>query len=200
MDKLDKKREEILDAAMMCLARYGPLKSTMDDIATVIGMRKASLYYYYRNKEAIFSDALAREADRLNERLVKKMDKLKTAREKIMAMMSSVNEYFRNRAEMLDLNVQAMWDNHALLQKLSRDLKTKNIDLLGQLIREGIDSGEFSEVDEHRVSNAIRKIFDTYRLELYHCLTDRRPDKKEFAIMESESRFVLEIFLNGLKK
>ena len=64
MDKTDEKRHQILNAALNCFARYGFNKTTLDDIATAIGMNKASLYYYYENKEAIFGEVLQEEANR----------------------------------------------------------------------------------------------------------------------------------------
>jgi hypothetical protein len=56
------------------------------------------------------------------------------------------------------------------------------------------------DVDEYKISHAIRLVFDTQRLELYQKMTGRRPGDREFAEFISDSIFILEIFLNGLKK
>jgi AcrR family transcriptional regulator len=59
------KKKEILKAASDCFARYGYEKTTLDDIGKMVGLNKASLYYYYKNKEAIFSEVVFEETEAL---------------------------------------------------------------------------------------------------------------------------------------
>jgi len=54
MNKEDRVRTEILEAAQRMFQRFGFRKTTIEDIATEAGKGKSSLYYYYRNKEDIF--------------------------------------------------------------------------------------------------------------------------------------------------
>jgi AcrR family transcriptional regulator len=200
MDPLDKRREEILDAAMLCLARYGPIKSTLDDIAQILGMKKASLYYYYKNKEAIFRDALERERCRLFEQVQQKIKSKRSVSSKLVTMIRMVHAYFRDRAEMLEFNIQAMQDNHAMLRSLSREMREHNMDFLAHMIREGVEKGEFRKIDAFKVAHALRLIFDTQRFELYHSMTERKPSREEYNALEENAVFILELFLNGLKQ
>jgi len=52
--KSDEKKEMVLRAASAVFARYGFDKTTLDDIGKRAGLNKASLYYYFKNKEDIF--------------------------------------------------------------------------------------------------------------------------------------------------
>jgi len=61
VDSHDEKREQILIGAEKLFTRYGYLKTTMDDIAEIAGLKKASLYYYYNSKDAIFRDVIMKE-------------------------------------------------------------------------------------------------------------------------------------------
>lgn len=66
--KNNPKKDLILHAGSECFARYGFDKTTLDDIGRRAGLNKASLYYYFKNKEEIFaavflSDAQAFVAD-----------------------------------------------------------------------------------------------------------------------------------------
>lgn len=45
----DSKKDLILKTARGMLARHGFAKTTLDDIANALGMKKSSLYYYYDN-------------------------------------------------------------------------------------------------------------------------------------------------------
>jgi AcrR family transcriptional regulator len=54
-------------------------KITLDNIGMLVGLNKASLYYYYKNKESIFCIVIFREADIYLEGLQKKVKTAKTA-------------------------------------------------------------------------------------------------------------------------
>ncbi|MEB8338230.1 TetR/AcrR family transcriptional regulator [Streptomyces endophyticus] len=59
-DRLD----EVLDATYDCLTRYGVRRTTMDDIATTMGVSRSAVYQYVRSKD----DAFRRLAGRLHDR------------------------------------------------------------------------------------------------------------------------------------
>lgn len=50
----ENKREAILNAAFTTFKLYGYRKTSMDDIATALGISRASLYSYFENKDDIF--------------------------------------------------------------------------------------------------------------------------------------------------
>ncbi|MGC0334625.1 AcrR family transcriptional regulator [Streptomyces sp. SAI-170] len=58
-DRLD----EVLAATYDCLTRYGVRRTTMDDIATTMGVSRSAVYQYVRSKD----DAFRRLAGRLHE-------------------------------------------------------------------------------------------------------------------------------------
>ncbi|MFF4257739.1 TetR/AcrR family transcriptional regulator [Streptomyces sp. NPDC001663] len=55
-DRLD----EVLDSAYDCLTRYGVRRTTMDDIATGMGVSRSTLYLYVSNKDDAFRQLAAR--------------------------------------------------------------------------------------------------------------------------------------------
>ncbi|MEU5582386.1 TetR/AcrR family transcriptional regulator [Streptomyces huasconensis] len=63
-DRLD----EVLDAAYACLTRYGARRTTMDDIASAMGVSRSAVYQYVRNKD----DAFRRLAGRLHEEALRR--------------------------------------------------------------------------------------------------------------------------------
>jgi AcrR family transcriptional regulator len=52
--KLDQKKEQILASARIQFGKFGYQKTTLDDVAKAMGLNKASLYHYYKNKEELF--------------------------------------------------------------------------------------------------------------------------------------------------
>ncbi len=60
------RRAEIVAAARGCFQRWGLSKTTMDDIATEVGIARPNLYRYFPNKAAVASAVSAAESDRIN--------------------------------------------------------------------------------------------------------------------------------------
>jgi TetR/AcrR family transcriptional regulator, cholesterol catabolism regulator len=58
--KRERRRAEILDAAATVFADKGYFAATMQDVANVLGMRSASLYYYFDSKEAALEEVCRR--------------------------------------------------------------------------------------------------------------------------------------------
>ena len=59
----DSKVTIILEAARNRFAHYGLTKTTMNEIAADIGMSKASLYYYFPDKENLFVAVIGQDFD-----------------------------------------------------------------------------------------------------------------------------------------
>ncbi|MBD3224880.1 MAG: TetR family transcriptional regulator [Caldithrix sp.] len=201
MEKSETRRQEIMDAAMHCLARYGMTKTTMDDIAEVMGLNKATLYYYYDNKEAIISDALERDAYRFYAILEDRFKTIPKATEKIKTMVQTFFEFFRNRLDILQLNARALIDNHTLIQNIHRRMRDKHLQTMYEIIEEGVHCGEFPDsVDVQRVADALRLILDAHRLELFRQSADPAIKQPDLDKLENDAIFIMNIFLNGLKK
>jgi AcrR family transcriptional regulator len=58
-------REAILDAAESCLQRFGPAKTTVEDVARAAGVSRATLYRQFGTRDALLLAVAAREADRV---------------------------------------------------------------------------------------------------------------------------------------
>ncbi|MEJ0032455.1 MAG: TetR/AcrR family transcriptional regulator [Bacteroidota bacterium] len=63
------KLQQILEAARKRFAHFGLVKTTMTEIASDIGMSKASLYYYFPDKEHLFTAVIGREMDSFIEKM-----------------------------------------------------------------------------------------------------------------------------------
>ena len=55
----------ILDATVVCLARYGVAKTTLDDVAREAGCARATVYRYFSGKQQLILAAVDRERLRL---------------------------------------------------------------------------------------------------------------------------------------
>jgi AcrR family transcriptional regulator len=57
--------QRLLEATLVCLARHGIAKTTLDDVAREAGVSRATLYRYFPGKQALLTAAVATEAARM---------------------------------------------------------------------------------------------------------------------------------------
>jgi AcrR family transcriptional regulator len=199
LDKTDEKRNQILNAALNCFARYGFNKTTLDDIATAIGMNKASLYYYYENKEAIFGEVLQEEANRFIQFAKDKLVNETSAVDKLFCFLKIQLEYFRERINYFDLSVQIVLEMQPMLDRLHKEFRQRDIDFLATIIRQGINNGEFKKCDPKRVADAIRALVDALRFRELRSATYHSAREINFKKLDTEIEYILKLFVHGIK-
>ena len=64
----DDARERILAAAERCIDRHGIRKTTMDDVASEVGLSRPSVYRYFADRDDLLVELIARHARVINER------------------------------------------------------------------------------------------------------------------------------------
>jgi AcrR family transcriptional regulator len=101
----EERKQKVLAAASICFAKYGFEKTTLDDIGKVVGLNKASLYYYYKNKESIFCDVILNEADIYIKELQRKVKNLKSAEHKILTYLGERINYYRKVVNLHNLSL-----------------------------------------------------------------------------------------------
>jgi AcrR family transcriptional regulator len=64
----DDARERILAAAERCINRYGTRKTTMDDIASDVGLSRPSVYRYFADRDDLLIELITRHGRALRDR------------------------------------------------------------------------------------------------------------------------------------
>lgn len=95
------KRVLILRAGSECFARFGFDKTTLEDIGRRAGLNKASLYYYFQNKEDIFMAVVKTETKAFLSDLQNKSTAYPDTRKQIRFYLT---ERIRRYGEIIHLN------------------------------------------------------------------------------------------------
>ena len=142
---------EILSAAKNLFSRHGLKKTTMEDIANAMGKGKSTLYYYFPGKIEIFEAVIDEELKNLL-RLTRKVinmapaakDKLKAyARTRVAAM-----EKFHNLSTVV---YEEIFNHIAVVLKLKQKHDESQIDLIKEILKGGVQSGEFKKLAERDI-------------------------------------------------
>src|SRR6185312_12156338 len=138
------KLSKVLDAAQKRFARYGLSKTTMNDIADDLGVSKASLYYYFPDKESIFKKVVCKEqAD-----FCLQMKQLGSSKKKVDTVFK---EYIENRIQYLktlinlgQLTFEEFQAQKPLYSALGKEFFDKEKNIIKEILQHAYDKGEIA--------------------------------------------------------
>jgi AcrR family transcriptional regulator len=156
------RRNQILEAAEKVFAERGIDKTRMDDIVRASGLSKGALYWYYRSKDAIIHALVDRFFGgeiRRTERLVESEG---SATERIRRFLKNIIGEIRRIELLLPLGYEffAMAARSPSARQSLQKYYSQYIQLLAKMIQQGIDAGEFRQMDPVEVALAISALFE----------------------------------------
>lgn len=156
------RRSQILEAAEKVFSERGFDRARMDDIVEESGLSKGALYWYYKSKDALIHALL----DRLFGGELKRAEALVeaggSASERIEAFLALVVREIRRFEPLMPLAYE--YFSLAARSKPARRHLTsyyhRYLELLAELIRQGIEAGEFRQIDPQAAALAASGMFE----------------------------------------
>jgi AcrR family transcriptional regulator len=91
----DDSRERILAAAERCIDRHGIRKTTMDDIASEVGLSRPSVYRYFADRDDLLIELITRHGRVLVDRTRKSISRQSTLQDQIVESLLYVADHAR---------------------------------------------------------------------------------------------------------
>lgn len=146
-DKFDKKKNEIKDAGIKSFTAYGYYKTTLEDIASMLGMKKNSLYYYFESKEALFHELIEDEIRTQYEVLNNINATELPADQKIIQIISNLADIIRERTLKYTIKLSAYIELNKIIKNEFKDFNENVCKVIESNLTEGIKSGLFIKHD-----------------------------------------------------
>ncbi len=185
MKKFDEKKEQIKNAGRKMFIAYGYNKTTLEDIAGLMKLKKNSLYYYFPNKEALFFELIEDEAAIYLKKQQKLLAEDISISEKIVKILHHLIHFTQERTVKYSIRIESYLEITKVIRRNYPDFQKNQCNLIESQLRKGIQKHEFKEHDpvtlSHDINTMITAVFnDYYRL--------------------SEAEFLHEIDLNAISE
>jgi AcrR family transcriptional regulator len=143
-DLTGKRKQQILDAAMVVFARSGFHKARMDDIVSESGWSKGTLYWYFKSKDEIISAVIENFFTQELDRVVESLDTDLSVKEKLLTTTKIIVTDLQRIRDLMPIAIEY----------ISQGMREKNIEnrlkryfrsyvqALTPVIKEGIEKGE----------------------------------------------------------
>lgn len=196
---LSEKKQEILEAAKKCFSRYGYEKATLDDIGKIVGLNKASLYYYYKSKEAIFTELIVKEGCNFIKYISAELEHIESCRDQIITYFNKRFKYFRDAMVLNQLSIETTKKLQGLFQKLTIDFRSSEIEILGTILKRGIEKRQISPCDTEKTAGLLLILTEGIKHNLISAENCLIPEQIDLVNLEQEITTGIDLVFNGLK-
>lgn len=200
MSKRELVKEKIGKAAMLCFEKYGLDKTTLDDIAKSIGLNKASLYYYYKNKEDIFIEVGLKEGEDYIASLQQKALLKKGIENQVWFYMHSRFNYYKNILNMNRVSVETLNKILPRFFELYDALMKKEKKFLTQLVTDAVGNGELTKTKAADIADVLINISDALKHSTEQKAILKGESNVDYTQSINDMKFLVSLIFKGLKK
>ena len=164
MKSLKTTRKKIVSVARIVFANLSVYKTTMEDIAKASKIGRRTIYSYFGSKEELYSEVVNAEINSILLKL-KAVTKSKTAadvklKEIFIARMKAVEHLTMNNESLR----RDFLNDKNRIENLRKNLDIKESELLGNILKEGIETGHFKIEDPDRLAIILQYSFKSLEI------------------------------------
>ncbi len=185
-------RDAILEFSSSLFLRYGLKKTTMDEVARICRIGKATLYKFFKNKEDLYREIIKSEINNILNSMEDAIRDIKNTREKLQRLFETeysllrgelnLSELLTNQNEILDDSINALIEQFYERQRR----------LIRQILSDGVKAGEVIVEDISLLSLAMMAAGQG----LFRYFKDIKDEKKALKSME----YLIDTLFSGISK
>lgn len=187
-----KKREKILDAAVVEIARHGFYQTTVAMIAKRAGVADGTIYLYFQNKEEILFSLFERGMGRFITEGKIHLDASLNAAEKLAKIVDLHLSLVGKDRDLAIITQVEMRHSIHFMNQLSRAQVGQYLEILGQVVVQGQQEGDFrTDLDPVFAAKAVFGVLDEMATDWVLSHRNTR--------LESKAPAILAFILAGLR-
>lgn len=186
---MNKTKRKIFETSMRLFAEKGYDGTSVEEITSVVGVAKGTLYYHFSSKEEIFYFLIEEGMKLLQNSITIKTAQLTSAIDKLRAVILIQCKIMGKYQDFITIVISQMWGNEPR-NKRCREYVEQHINVIRDIVEEGIKNKEIIDVDAETIAAGI---FSTTYVLLYKSIKTGNIEIKEI------SREIQNIILSGLK-
>ena len=198
---LSKDKEElILQAARRRFATFSYSKVTMDEIAEDIGMAKASLYYYFPTKEAIFRSVVQHEQEEFLVRAKEVLAHYGSACNKLIEYVQLRLKLTKRLSNLSEIHKQTWHEVRPIFNELFKTFVQHELHYVTHILQEGRKSGEFHCEEPKKIASMILHVLQGLHLRFFRGYDQQAINESDHELFEHETLLFVNTILYGVCK
>lgn len=144
----------ILEAAKRVFQKWGLNKTTMEDIAREAGKGKSTLYYYFKSKDEILEIVAKNELNNIITKAKSATANLVSSKEKLKKYIATMLIEIKKSTSIYSLVTGEIKGNPEFISRTAKLLNDKEEAIIMEILKEGLESGEFNFFKEAEMRKA----------------------------------------------
>jgi AcrR family transcriptional regulator len=190
--------DQIIEAAQKRFGVYGIEKTSMREIAGDLKMSKASLYYYFPDKESLYKAVIEKEQDEFLKSISGLIDRTEEPEILLMEYSKTRLSYFRSLLNLSRLRLEAYSDLKPVFRETISVFKEKDKEIVIRIFTKGINSGIFSINDIDKTASLFLDLLKGLRVTV---VNDKRTlfiEQDEYESLQQKTIAFTELFIKGI--
>ncbi|GGD88396.1 hypothetical protein GCM10011412_27830 [Maribacter cobaltidurans] len=172
----------------------------MTEIAGDIGLSKASLYYYFPNKEELFKEVVSQGHQTLLNEFEGLLSSDVPAEELFHIYLKKRLVFFRDFAHLSSLSLESINSLKPVYAELFENFRKEEILLVGKVLAKGIAARDFDNLDIAYFSELFIAIFQGLRHNVIIKKDIINITETEYSLLQKQYESALNMFVKGIKK
>ncbi len=189
---VEKRKNQILDAASFVFSREGFAKANTDEIARRAKLGKGTLYRYFKNKKELFISVVDRGLDKLKEAILAEVEKTDDPLIKIENAIKTYLSFFEKNSNFVGILIHEQSSFQKRIAKRYFEHYYGNVDRIKQTFKAGIDRNLIKDID-------IDSLISVYTSMLNGLVYMWQIEGRKYRLVDKVP-IVTKIFLTGIVK
>lgn len=194
------KTNKILEVAQSMFARFGLAKTSMNEIAAELGISKASLYYYFTDKESIFKEVVRKEQLLFIAQVEDMMARDIPASRQLMLYVKKRVAMFKDFVNLGKLNSETLKSTKPIFSELAVAFRNEELRLVSAIISKGIREQEFSRINISEHAELFVELLQSTRSNFIVKLGTSQIAPEAFKTLERHMTLFAKLFSQGITK
>lgn len=143
---MNKTKRKIFETSMELFAKKGYEATSVEEITSVVGVAKGTLYYHFSSKEEIFYFLIEEGMKLLKNSIYIKTSKLENSLDKLKAIVLIQIKVIAKYESFISMLLSQIWGQEPRNKKC-REYTFEYINMIEEIIKKGIEEGELVSGD-----------------------------------------------------
>jgi len=139
----EEKIESILNTAKKMFARYGLRKTSIEEMARMARVAKATIYNYFGNKDQVYLEVLRQEKNEIVDKVSSSVDLEALPVDKLIVFVKTKFRYMRQATNILNLDREGIENLLPSAEIIRNELFECEVDIIHSILKSGIEKGVF---------------------------------------------------------
>lgn len=193
------KVQMIIEVAQKRFGLYGLEKTSMREIADDLNLSKASLYYYFPDKENLYKAVVEKEQTEFIAKISKRIFSIQEPEQLLLEYANARLSYFRTLLNLRRLRLEAYSGLKPVFMETIQIFKEKEKEIIKRIFEKGISSGIFFVSDTDQTATLYLDLLKGLRTTLVNEKKTLFIEQEEFDLLLEKTIAFTNFFIKGLK-